>query len=79
MRLKLSFLSSLTCLAMALLVSACGNKGDLFLVPDDITQQDLRRLEQALEAEAVSASDVEPAQEDTDKARKDKTKNTPPT
>jgi predicted small lipoprotein YifL len=59
----------------ALLVSACGNKGDLFLVHDEITQQDLRRLEQALEAENAPKDGAVTSEEDEEEVKKDKTTN----
>jgi len=79
MTLKLSVLSPLLCLAATLLISACGNKGDLYLLPDEITQQELLRLEQALESEAVPSDGVAPAVEDEDVEevqKKDPSKNT---
>jgi len=30
------------------ILSACGNKGDLFLIPDSVTEQELQQLEQNL-------------------------------
>lgn len=74
MTLKLQTLSPLLCLVVALLLSACGNKGELFLVPDEITQQDLLRLEQALEAE-TALKDEAINEEDKDEVKKDKTEN----
>ena len=36
---------------------ACGNKGDLFLVPDEITEEQLESVDEALEAlEALEQS-----------------------
>jgi predicted small lipoprotein YifL len=79
MRLKLSALSPLLCLVVVLQLSACGNKGDLFLVPDEITQQDLLRLEQALEVENVQTdvTDTSKEDDDIDEVKKDKTPDTP--
>lgn len=74
MTLRLQTLSPLLCLVVALLLSACGNKGELFLVPDEITQQDLLRLEQALEAE-TALKDEAINEEDKDEVKKDKTEN----
>ncbi len=34
-------------------LSACGNKGDLFLIPDAMTQEDLLGLEQVLNADDI--------------------------
>ncbi|MFT5895625.1 MAG: putative small lipoprotein YifL [bacterium] len=75
MTLKLPALSPLPCLVFALLVSACGNKGELSLVPDEVTQQDLLRLEQALEVESAPTNEVGTSKEDEDKVNKDKAKN----
>lgn len=74
MTLRLQTLSPLLCLVVALLLSACGNKGELFLVPDEITQKDLLRLEQALEAE-TALKDEAINEEDKDEVKKDKTEN----
>ena len=74
MTLRLQTLSPHLCLVVALLLSACGNKGELFLVPDEITQQDLLRLEQALEAE-TALKDEAINEEDKDEVKKDKTEN----
>jgi predicted small lipoprotein YifL len=75
MILKLSTISPVLSLVIALQLSGCGNKGDLFLVPDEITQQDLLRLEQALETETVPSIGTDTPEEDEDKVRKDKTEN----
>lgn len=75
MTFKLQTLSPLMCIVVAVLLSACGNKGDLYLVPDEITQQDLLRLEQALEAETTLSNEALTDEEDEDKDDKDKTKN----
>ena len=53
--------------ALASLLSGCGNKGELFLVPDQMTQQELELLGQTLsnnsdstlESVPVTASDDE--------------------
>jgi len=58
-------------------VSACGNKGDLFLVPDEITEQDLLRLEQSLETENPTKDGEDTVEEDDDEVKKDTAKNTP--
>lgn len=76
MSLKLSALSPLVCLLVLISVSACGNKGDLFLPPEEITDQDLLRLEQALEAENT-ATDVKSTTEEDKDVKKDSTKKTP--
>lgn len=75
MILKLSTISPLLSVVIVLQLSGCGNKGDLFLVPDEITQQDLLRLEQALETETVPANGVDTLEEDEDELKKDKTEN----
>lgn len=75
MTLKLPALLPLLCLVAVTLLSACGNKGELFLVPDEVTQQDLLRLEQALEAESAPSDEAGTTEEDEDEVDKDKTKN----
>ena len=75
MILKLSTISPLLSVVIVLQLSGCGNKGDLFLVPDEITQQDLLRLGQALETETVPANGADTLEEDEDKVKKDKTEN----
>ena len=75
MMLKLASMSTLLCLLIASQLSGCGNKGDLFLVPDEITQQDLLRLEQALEAEIIPSNGAVAPEEDEDDLKKDKTGN----
>jgi len=77
MTLKLSVLSPLLCLLVLSFVSACGNKGDLFLVPDEITEQDLLRLEQSLETENPTKDGEDTVEEDDDEVKKDTAKNTP--
>lgn len=50
------------CAICALLLSACGNKGDLFLVSDAVTQDELQSLQQdleALEVPTASPADVD--------------------
>ena len=82
MILNLQTLTLLLSLPCALLLSACGNKGDLYLVPDEITQQELLRLEDSLNASGAldtteqesssAALDAESgADEDEDKDEKD--------
>jgi predicted small lipoprotein YifL len=75
MILKLSTISPLLSVVIVLQLSGCGNKGDLFLVPDEITQQDLLRLEQALETETVPANGADTLEEDEDELKKDKIEN----
>lgn len=76
MTLKLPAMLPLLCLVVLTLLSACGNKGELFLVPDEVTKQDLLRLEQALEAESAPTDEVGTTEKDEDEVDKDKTKNT---
>jgi predicted small lipoprotein YifL len=75
MRLKLPALLPLVCLVALILLSACGNKGELLLVPDEVTQQDLLRLEQALELESAPTDKAGSSEKDEDEVKKDKTKN----
>ncbi|MFT4726998.1 MAG: putative small lipoprotein YifL [Granulosicoccus sp.] len=75
MRLKLPAVLPLACVVALTLLSACGNKRELFLVPDEVTQQDLLRLEQALEAESAPTDEVGTSEKGEDEVKKDKTKN----
>jgi predicted small lipoprotein YifL len=38
-------------------LAGCGNKGDLFLIPDDFSQQDLQQLEQVLDAGGIPGAE----------------------
>lgn len=53
-------------LVLVALLTACGNKGDLYLVPDEVTEQDLIRLEQTLQSNANAAAESD-AQTTADK------------
>lgn len=78
MNLKQIALSPLWILLVVLQLAACGNKGDLFLVPDETAREDLRRLEQSFEtqvepAEALGEDDEDDTDADSDKSRDDST------
>ncbi len=72
-------------LLLALLLTACGNKGELFLVPDELTQQELINLEQTLQGgtptttvEDLLSEGVSDEEESTDEdSKKDKSQSTP--
>lgn len=48
------------CVSASLLLSACGNKGDLFLVQDQISAQEVQQLERIVNTDNIpSAAPVE--------------------
>lgn len=58
---------SLTFGLMASVLSACGNKGELFRVPEDLTLEDIERLQQSTLGSDVPENDESvsrPASED---------------
>ena len=72
-------------LLLALLLTACGNKGELYLVPDELIQQELINLEQTLQGgtptttvEGLLSEGVSDEEELTDEdSKKDKSQSTP--
>ncbi|MFK8076877.1 MAG: lipoprotein [Granulosicoccus sp.] len=70
MTLKLRTMALPLGLVLAVLLTACGNKGDLYLVPDEVTEQDLIRLEQALQNNAALSPESD--EDDSDDSKKDK-------
>jgi len=82
MRLKLGISTTLLAF-VAVSLSACGNKGDLYLVPDEFTQQELEQLEQSLQEQesveevggdnpAIGDTDIEEVLDEDDDPKKDK-------
>ena len=57
--MKLQYPNALPCalLLSAMLVS-CGNKGDLFLVPDPINRQDMEQLQRVLNTDDIPTADA---------------------
>ncbi|NND90677.1 MAG: lipoprotein [Granulosicoccus sp.] len=57
--LTLHHIVPLTLLTVSLAVGlvSCGNKGDLYLIPDDFSEQDLEQLERVLGAESIPATE----------------------
>ena len=53
------------CLPALLLLSACGNKGDLFLIPDPVSQMDIEQFQRVLEVDEVPLA--EPQEVDDEK------------
>ena len=74
MTLKLRTMALPLGLVLAALLTACGNKGDLYLVPDEVTEQDLIRLEQTLQNNAAVSPENE-NDDDSDDSKKDKKDN----
>ncbi len=72
MTLKLRTMALPLGLVLAVLLTACGNKGDLYLVPDEVTEQDLIRLEQTLQNNAAVSPENESDDDDSDDSKKDK-------
>lgn len=61
----------------ASVLSGCGNKGELFLIPDSITEQELQQLEQNLSGPdallvdpATIGTDGSSSEDDTDESKK---------
>jgi len=54
MKLKRRIVTALSGLVVVGLIG-CGNKGDLYLAPDEFTQQELLRLEQNLQQQESAA------------------------
>lgn len=42
---------------LSLILVGCGNKGDLYLVPDQISQEDLQQLEQVVRSEDIPTAE----------------------
>lgn len=72
MTLKLRTMALPLGLVVVALLTACGNKGDLYLVPDEVTEQDLIRLEQTLQNNASPSTDEAAAEDDDEDSKKDK-------
>jgi len=60
--MKLQTLPLLLSLSGLLLASACGNKGDLYLIPDELSEQELLRLQQSLNALDVEQTGTDSVQ-----------------
>jgi len=54
----------ISCLVALTALSACGNKGDLFLIPDPVSQQDMEQFQRVLDVDEVSLT--EPVEVDDD-------------
>jgi len=85
MRLKLGVTTALLAF-VAVSLSACGNKGDLYLVPDEFTQQELEQLEQSLQEQGdgtdssevntvITDTELEEAPDEDDDPKKEKRSN----
>ncbi|MEE9319123.1 MAG: hypothetical protein V3U76_01640 [Granulosicoccus sp.] len=74
-------LKTIIVLICCLLPIACGNKGDLFLVPDQVTEKQLETVDEALEA--IKQSDdlpsATPDAEETDDDKPGRTRKNPDT
>lgn len=82
MRLRL-VITALIALFAASLVSGCGNKGELYLIPDEISEKDLNVLDDALDeidAQTLESSETEIeglddlSQEELDRLKANKTR-----
>ena len=45
------------CLLLATVLVSCGNKGDLYLIPDSVSQEDMQQLQQVLETSEVPTAE----------------------
>jgi predicted small lipoprotein YifL len=43
---------------MGTVLVSCGNKGDLYLIPDPISQQDMQQLQRVLDSNGIPATDA---------------------
>ncbi len=82
MRLKFGISTALLAF-VAVGLTACGNKGDLYLVPDEFTQQELEQLEQSLQEQdagtqgsdvntVITETELEEALDEDDDPKKEK-------
>lgn len=46
------------CLFSGLVLVACGNKGDLYLIPDPISQQDMQQLQRVLDSNDIPTAEA---------------------
>ena len=68
------------CLLLGTVLVSCGNKGDLYLIPDSVSQEDMQQLQRVLEtseiptAEPIDVDDqnvyVKPDESSTNKSGK---------
>ena len=75
MRLRLVFTAFIAMFSVSI-VSGCGNKGELYRIPDEINEKDLDVLDEALEgidAQGLEATEIEGlnnlSQEELDKLK----------
>ena len=54
----------ISCLVALTALSACGNKGDLYLIPDPVSQEDMEQFQRVLAVEEVPVA--EPTEVDDD-------------
>ena len=51
-------LMSLTgCLLLGTVLVSCGNKGDLYLIPDSISQEDMQQLQRVLDTSEIPTAE----------------------
>lgn len=67
----MTHLQALAMLLACTVVSACGNKGDLFLVPSEATEADLENLEEVLDELEGSLNEPPSRTSPDDKDNKD--------
>lgn len=45
------------CLLLATVLTSCGNKGDLYLIPDTVSQEDIQQLERVLDTDEIPTAE----------------------
>ena len=45
------------CLLLSTVVVSCGNKGDLYLIPDTVNQQDMQQLQRVLDSSEIPTAE----------------------
>ena len=45
------------CLLLGTVLVSCGNKGDLYLIPDSVSQEDMQQLQRVLETSEIPTAE----------------------
>ncbi len=45
------------CLLLGTVLVSCGNKGDLFLIPDSVSQENMQQLQRALDTSEIPTAE----------------------
>ena len=45
------------CLLLTTVLVSCGNKGDLYLIPDSVSQEDMQQLQRVLETSEIPTAE----------------------